>query len=106
MKLHLRKFLFAAIAIALATPAMANPNFIVIFIDDMGYADIGPFAPKPYPPPPPNPRRRAGGKFRHFLLTHAVSAPSGAGPVPYTYSTLPPTLLSHVPPPPVRLINN
>ena len=43
MKPYIRNFLFAAFAIASASPAMAKPNFIVIFIDDMGYGDIGPF---------------------------------------------------------------
>lgn len=55
MKLKLMQF-FVAVALALATksatqaadkPATAGkPNFIVINIDDMGYADIGPFGSK------------------------------------------------------------
>lgn len=37
--------LFAALGIATATIAQAadKPNIVFIFIDDMGYGDIGPF---------------------------------------------------------------
>lgn len=32
-------------------PVVEKPNFIVVFIDDMGYADIGPFAATPHRTP-------------------------------------------------------
>ena len=35
MKIYRRTFLLVAFAIAVAIPAMAKPNLIVIFIDDM-----------------------------------------------------------------------
>ena len=36
-----------------AAPAQAaeKPNFVVVFMDDMGYADLSCSAPRPSPPP-------------------------------------------------------
>ena len=42
----LARFLALAVVgfpVSHAAPAPDTPNFVVIFIDDMGYADIGPF---------------------------------------------------------------
>src|SRR4051812_20439914 len=41
MKLTLS--LFLALAVSVACAAEPKPNFIVIFADDLGYGDIGPF---------------------------------------------------------------
>ena len=37
---------FAALFTCTAVQAAESPNFVVIFIDDMGYGDIGPFGSK------------------------------------------------------------
>ena len=66
MKSHLRKFLFAVPPFALAFPAMAKPNFIVIFIDDMGYGDIGPFGSKKNETPHLDRMAKEGGKLTSF----------------------------------------
>ena len=43
---HMILGLFAVAWLAAAHAAETKPNFIVINIDDMGYADIGPFGSK------------------------------------------------------------
>ncbi len=60
-------------------PAAAHrpPNVVVIFIDDMGYADIGPFGGKA---PTPNLDRMAaeGRRFTDFVVSSAVCSASRA----------------------------
>ena len=43
----------AAVAFSLATAdaQQGKPNFIVVFCDDLGYADIGPFGSKTHATP-------------------------------------------------------
>lgn len=55
------------------------PNIIVIFIDDMGYADIGPFGAKDYPTPHLDQLAREGRRFTDFYVTQAVCSASRAG---------------------------
>ena len=55
------------------------PNVVVIFIDDMGYADIGPFGAKAYPTPHLDRMAREGRKFTDFYVTQAVCSASRAG---------------------------
>ncbi|MEX1041557.1 MAG: sulfatase [Pirellulaceae bacterium] len=55
------------------------PNIVVIFIDDMGYADIGPFGAKDYPTPNLDRMAREGRKFTDFYVTQAVCSASRAG---------------------------
>lgn len=55
------------------------PNVVVIFIDDMGYADIGPFGAKGYATPNLDRMAREGRKFTDFYVTQAVCSASRAG---------------------------
>ena len=55
------------------------PNVVVIFIDDMGYADIGPFGAKAYPTPSLDRMASEGRKFTDFYVTQAVCSASRAG---------------------------
>jgi arylsulfatase A-like enzyme len=55
------------------------PNVVVIFIDDMGYADIGPFGARAYPTPHLDRMAREGRKFTDFYVTQAVCSASRAG---------------------------
>ncbi|MFM1874257.1 MAG: Arylsulfatase [Planctomycetota bacterium] len=80
---HALLALFAALAPA-ATAALAQteaqappPNFVLIYIDDMGYADIGPFGGKI---PTPNLDRMAqeGMRFTDFSVSSAVCSASRA----------------------------
>ena len=53
-----------------------TPNVIVIFIDDMGYADIGPFGAKDYPTPNLDRMAKDGMKFTDFVVSSAVCSAS------------------------------
>ena len=69
--------------LAFATTAFLHanktPNVVVIFIDDMGYADIGPFGAKAYPTPHLDRMAKEGRKFTDFYVTQAVCSASRAG---------------------------
>ena len=73
--------LLLAFAIVLtATFACANtaPNLVVIFIDDMGYADIGPFGCDAYPTPHLDQMAAEGRVFTDFHSATAVCSASRA----------------------------
>jgi arylsulfatase A len=55
------------------------PNFVIIFIDDMGYADIGPFGAEGYETPHLDQMAREGRVFTDFYVTQAVCSASRAG---------------------------
>ncbi len=58
--------------------AKRSPNFIVIFIDDMGYADIGPFGGDAALTPNLNRMADEGMKFTDFVVSSAVCSASRA----------------------------
>jgi len=78
MKPYLRKLLLAASALALTLPVMAKPNFIVIFIDDMGYGDIGPFGSTKNDTPHLDRMAKEGMKLTSFYVASPVCSPSRA----------------------------
>ncbi len=53
-----------------------SPNVVLIFIDDMGYADIGPFGAKGYETPHLNRMAEEGRKFTNFIVPSAVCSAS------------------------------
>jgi len=55
-----------------------RPNIVIIFIDDMGYADIGPFGAEGYPTPNLERLARDGRKFTDFHSATAVCSASRA----------------------------
>lgn len=55
------------------------PNVVVIFMDDMAYADIGPFGAKGYETPHLNQMAKEGRIFTDFYVTQAVCSASRAG---------------------------
>ena len=55
------------------------PNIVVIFMDDMGYGDIGPFGAKGYPTPHLDRMAAEGRVFTDFYVTQAVCSASRAG---------------------------
>ncbi|MEM7478989.1 MAG: sulfatase-like hydrolase/transferase [Planctomycetota bacterium] len=57
-------------------PSAAPPNIVVMFIDDMGYADIGPFGAKDYKTPFLNQMAREGRCFTDFQVSSAVCSAS------------------------------
>ena len=70
-----------ALSLLAAWPSAAEPlpNFVIIFIDDMGYADIGPFGAKDYPTPNLDRMAQEGRRFTDFYVTQAVCSASRAG---------------------------
>lgn len=90
--------LVAVIAVAVLTllsgaasvwAAERQPNVVIVFIDDMGYADIGPFAADGYPDyPTPNLDRmaREGRGFTDFQVAQAVCSASRAALMTGCYS--------------------
>ena len=55
------------------------PNIVVIFIDDQGYADIGPFGAKGYSTPNLDRMANEGRKFTNFHVPQPVCSASRAG---------------------------
>ena len=71
------KTLFVLLTALLATTATARPpNVVVIFIDDMGYADIGPFGGNSALTPHLNQLAADGRKFTNFYVSQAVCSAS------------------------------
>src|SRR6185436_4054047 len=67
--------------VAFALPAGAAdklPNFVLIFCDDLGYADIGPFGAKGYATPNLDRMAAEGMKFTDFHSAAAVCSASRA----------------------------
>ena len=54
------------------------PNVVLIYIDDMGYADIGPFGGNPALTPHLNQMAAEGRKFTNFYVSQAVCSASRA----------------------------
>lgn len=76
--MHCRLTLFL-ILIACGTSTFAKtPNVVVIFIDDMGYADIGPFGAKDYRTPNLDQMAAEGRIFTDFQVSSAVCSASRA----------------------------
>lgn len=69
-------------------PAQRPPNVIIIFADDLGYADIGPFSTRQPPPMTPNLDRMAaeGVRFTNFYVAQAVCSASRAALLTGAYS--------------------
>ncbi len=65
-------------AASLATAAERLPNFVIIFCDDLGYADIGPFGAKGYATPNLDRMARAGMRLTSFETAAAVCSASRA----------------------------
>jgi arylsulfatase A len=60
----------------MANAAPRLPNVIVIFCDDMGYADIGPFGCTAYKTPNLDRMAKEGRKFTNFHVSQAVCSAS------------------------------
>jgi arylsulfatase A len=71
---------------ACSTNEKRPPNLIVIFIDDLGYADIGAFGNTRYPTPNLDRLARQGRKFTDFASSTAVCSASRASLLTGCYS--------------------
>ena len=54
------------------------PNIVIIFVDDLGYADIGPFGATTYKTPNLDAMATRGRKFADFVTSSAVCSASRA----------------------------
>jgi arylsulfatase A len=63
-----------------------GPNIVIIYIDDMGYADIGPFGAKAYKTPNLDRMAAEGTKFTSFYSAQAVCSASRAALMTGCYS--------------------
>ena len=63
---------------ARADAAPRTPNVVIIYIDDMGYADIGPFGARGYATPHLDRMAAEGMKFTSFYSAQAVCSASRA----------------------------
>jgi arylsulfatase A-like enzyme len=89
MKLCLRLFLLATATALLAGAVNAAerlPNIVIVFIDDMGYGDIGPFGAEGYETPNLDQMAKQGRVFTDFYVTQAVCSASRAGLVTGCYN--------------------
>jgi arylsulfatase A-like enzyme len=78
-------FLLTTLAAASAG-AKCPPNVVILFIDDMGYADIGPFGAQGYSTPHLDRMAREGRQFTDFYVTQAVCSASRAGLMTGSYN--------------------
>lgn len=67
-------------------PAKRSPNIVIIFMDDMGYADIGPFGAKGYETPNLDRMALEGTKFTSFYSAQGVCSASRAALMTGCYS--------------------
>lgn len=79
-------FLILMIAASSVSAAERPPNFVIIFMDDMGYADIGPFGAEGYETPHLDRMAEEGRIFTDFYVTQAVCSASRAGLVTGCYN--------------------
>ena len=77
MKLLIANFIFLFSSTILSSKS--PPNIVIMFMDDMGYADIGAFGAKAYPTPHLDRMAKEGRKFTDFYVTQAVCSASRAG---------------------------
>ena len=64
------------ISLATADAQQGKPNFIVVFCDDLGYADIGPFGSKTHATPVLDKMAKEGMRLTDFYSTCSVCTPS------------------------------
>jgi len=81
---HRRALIGLIFILALCVPGWSAdaerlPNFVIVFIDDMGYADIGPFGAEGYQTPNLDRMAAEGRVFTDFYVTQAVCSASRAG---------------------------
>jgi arylsulfatase A len=89
MKRTARVCLFLAVSFLWCIPMLAAerpPNFVIVFIDDMGYGDVGPFGATGYATPHLDRLAKEGRVFTDFYVTQAVCSASRAGLVTGCYN--------------------
>jgi arylsulfatase A-like enzyme len=77
---------FHALALKCAVKKDSHPNIVLIFIDDMGYGDVGCFGATQYNTPNIDRLASNGMRFTNFYVAQAVSSASRAGLLTGCYS--------------------
>ncbi len=80
----MKSVLAMLVGLCIALPAFAAeaeqpqklPNFVIIFMDDMGYADIGPFGATDYPTPNLDRLAGEGRRFTDFYASQPICSAS------------------------------
>lgn len=67
-----------SLGFAATSPKTNSPNIVLIFIDDQGYGDIGPFGAKGWSTPNLDRMRKQGRKFTNFHVPQPVCSASRA----------------------------
>jgi arylsulfatase A-like enzyme len=85
------RFLLALLALCLSVPAFAAdparpPNVVLIFCDDLGYADVGPFGAKEIATPTLDRMAKEGVRLTDFHTCSPVCTPSRAALLTGTYA--------------------
>jgi len=75
--------LFSLVSLLSATD---KPNIIIIFTDDMGYSDIGPFGNKKHSTPHLDRMAKEGRKFTAFYVSSSACTPSRSALLTGTYA--------------------
>ena len=70
---------FALLLALCALPALAQQNFVIIFADDLGYGDIGPFGHPTINTPNLDRMAADGQRWTQFYVAASVCTPSRAG---------------------------
>ena len=69
----IRSLFFLLALIGTVSAAERPPNVVIIFMDDMGYADIGAFGAEGYATPNLDRMAKEGRKFTDFYVTQALA---------------------------------
>lgn len=72
--------------VAASTTAAEKPNIVMIFIDDMGYGDIGPFGNTVNQTPHLDRMAREGLKLTQFYVSNTACTPSRSALMTGTYA--------------------
>ena len=79
-------FTFLSFITFFTVQSSEKPNIIIIFTDDMGYADIGPFGSTKHSTPHLDKMAAEGRKFTDFYVSSSACTPSRAALLTGTYA--------------------
>ncbi|MBL0173415.1 MAG: sulfatase [Gemmatimonadaceae bacterium] len=85
MRRTLTSILLAAAAASSPAAAQRMPNIVIVFVDDMGYADIGPFGAAGYATPNLDRMAKEGTRLTSFYDAQPVCSASRASLLTGTY---------------------
>ena len=78
--------ILVAVLLAGCSQAVQPPNVVIIFVDDLGYADVGPFGDPPYPTPHLDQLAHDGVRLTNFYVSQPVCSASRASLLTGSYA--------------------